>query len=210
MRRIIPYIASNFQNDRIWLRRSKPSKREYQILLAVDDSSSMKENNCNQMAYESLAVISTALQKLECGQLGICRLIKTLLIPHCIVMSCRVTRYLCVWFVRKYLMVFVFVEGLVKLWNCFILWILHSRLVMVDICYIISLSRKTEQILSRFEFVMIIILYTNTQHFLRAVELLGSVITRHSCSYSLLRMQMHYSVKVYYKATRPPQISVSY
>ncbi len=73
MRRIIPYIASNFQNDRIWLRRSKPSKREYQILLAVDDSSSMKENNCNQMAYESLAVISTALQKLECGQLGICR-----------------------------------------------------------------------------------------------------------------------------------------
>ena len=45
MRRIIPYIASNFQNDRIWLRRSKPSRRDYQILLAVDDSSSMRENN---------------------------------------------------------------------------------------------------------------------------------------------------------------------
>ncbi len=49
MRRIIPYIASNFQNDRIWLRRAKPSKREYQILIAVDDSSSMTENNCNQV-----------------------------------------------------------------------------------------------------------------------------------------------------------------
>ncbi len=49
MRRIIPYIASNFQNDRIWLRRAKPSKREYQILIAVDDSSSMAENDCNQV-----------------------------------------------------------------------------------------------------------------------------------------------------------------
>lgn len=52
MRRIIPYIASNFQNDRIWLRRAKPSKREYQILIAVDDSSSMTENNCNQVRQD--------------------------------------------------------------------------------------------------------------------------------------------------------------
>ena len=49
MRRIIPYIASNFQNDRIWLKRNKPNKRDYQILLAVDDSASMKENHCNQV-----------------------------------------------------------------------------------------------------------------------------------------------------------------
>ena len=99
MRRIIPYIASNFQNDRIWLRRSKPSKRVYQILIAVDDSSSMSENNCNQvctvqiqvptqessawfiffmqMAYESLALISNSLNRLDCGQLGICRLAAT-------------------------------------------------------------------------------------------------------------------------------------
>ena len=49
MRRLIPYIASNFQNDRIWLRRSKPSKRDYQVLLAVDDSSSMCDNRCSQV-----------------------------------------------------------------------------------------------------------------------------------------------------------------
>jgi midasin len=73
MRRIISYIASNFQNDRIWLKRCKPSKRDYQVLIAVDDSSSMMENNCGQMTYESLALISTSLQRLECGQLGICR-----------------------------------------------------------------------------------------------------------------------------------------
>ena len=101
MRRIIPYIASNFQNDRIWLRRSKPSKRVYQILIAVDDSSSMSENDCDQvftvefpapgqesssfiiifffmqMAYETLALISNSLNRLDCGQLGICRLATT-------------------------------------------------------------------------------------------------------------------------------------
>jgi midasin len=73
MRRIIPYIASYFQNDRIWLRRTKPHKRDYQVLVAVDDSASMNENECSQMAYESLAMISSALTRLECGQLGILR-----------------------------------------------------------------------------------------------------------------------------------------
>lgn len=52
LRRIIPYIASNYQSDRIWLRRVKPSKREYQILVAVDDSSSMKENGCDQVSIQ--------------------------------------------------------------------------------------------------------------------------------------------------------------
>ncbi|KAL3912470.1 MAG: hypothetical protein SGPRY_008330, partial [Prymnesium sp.] len=30
MRKVIPYIASGFRKDKIWLRRTKPSKREYQ------------------------------------------------------------------------------------------------------------------------------------------------------------------------------------
>ena len=33
-----------------------------------------------QMAYESLALISTSLSRLDCGQLGICRLVVTLII----------------------------------------------------------------------------------------------------------------------------------
>ena len=49
MRRVIPFIASNYQNDRIWLRRLKLVERHYQILVAVDDSSSMKENKCKQV-----------------------------------------------------------------------------------------------------------------------------------------------------------------
>ncbi|KAJ8039371.1 Midasin [Holothuria leucospilota] len=72
MRKVIPYIASGFRKDKIWLRRTKPSKREYQILLAVDDSSSMADNRSRQMAFESMALVSNALTWLEAGQLAVC------------------------------------------------------------------------------------------------------------------------------------------
>lgn len=49
MRKVIPYIASQFRKDKIWLRRTKPSKREYQICLAIDDSSSMVDNHSKQV-----------------------------------------------------------------------------------------------------------------------------------------------------------------
>lgn len=49
MRKVIPYIASQFRKDKIWLRRTKPSKRDYQICLAVDDSSSMVDNHSKQV-----------------------------------------------------------------------------------------------------------------------------------------------------------------
>lgn len=31
MRRVIPYIASGFRKDKIWLRRTKPAKRDYKV-----------------------------------------------------------------------------------------------------------------------------------------------------------------------------------
>jgi midasin len=31
MKKIIPYIASDFRKDKIWLRRTKPSTRKYQV-----------------------------------------------------------------------------------------------------------------------------------------------------------------------------------
>ena len=49
MRKVIPYIASQFRKDKIWLRRTKPSKREYQVMIAVDDSSSMADNHSKQV-----------------------------------------------------------------------------------------------------------------------------------------------------------------
>lgn len=51
MRKVIPYIASGFRKDKIWLRRTQPSKREYQILLALDDSASMLDNKSKQVKF---------------------------------------------------------------------------------------------------------------------------------------------------------------
>jgi len=73
MRKIIPYIASEFKKDKIWLRRIKPNKREYQILVTLDDSSSMSDNKSRQIALESLSTLCSALALLEVGQLGIVR-----------------------------------------------------------------------------------------------------------------------------------------
>uniref|UniRef100_A0A3Q3ARQ7 Midasin n=1 Tax=Kryptolebias marmoratus TaxID=37003 RepID=A0A3Q3ARQ7_KRYMA len=72
MKKVIPYIASQFRKDKIWLRRTKASKREYQICLAVDDSSSMVDNHSKQLAFESLSVIINALTLLEVGQVSVC------------------------------------------------------------------------------------------------------------------------------------------
>ncbi|KAG8035790.1 hypothetical protein G9C98_001446 [Cotesia typhae] len=71
MRKIIPYIASQFRKDKIWLRRTKPSKRNYQIVMALDDSSSMKDNLSHELTFESLSLISKAMEYLEVGDLGV-------------------------------------------------------------------------------------------------------------------------------------------
>ncbi|KOC69200.1 Midasin, partial [Habropoda laboriosa] len=71
MRKVIPYIASEFRKDKIWLRRTKPSKRDYQIVLAIDDSSSMADNHSKELAFESLSLIGKAMTYLEIGQLAV-------------------------------------------------------------------------------------------------------------------------------------------
>lgn len=73
MKRIIPYIASQFKKDKIWMRRTKPSKRQYQVMIAVDDSKSMSESQSVKLAFQSIALISKALTQLEAGQLAIVR-----------------------------------------------------------------------------------------------------------------------------------------
>ncbi|AEY98895.1 FAGR074Cp [Eremothecium gossypii FDAG1] len=71
MKRIIPYIASQFRKDKIWLRRTKPSKRQYQIMIAVDDSKSMSESKSVELAFQSICLVSKALTQLESGGLSI-------------------------------------------------------------------------------------------------------------------------------------------
>ena len=73
MRKIVPFIASDFAKDKIWLRRTKPSAREYQVLLSIDDSRSMAESRNMHLAYQTLALVAGALTRLEVGDIGICR-----------------------------------------------------------------------------------------------------------------------------------------
>ncbi|KAF5706676.1 midasin (AAA ATPase) [Fusarium globosum] len=71
IKRIIPYIASSYKRDKIWMRRSIPTKRTYQILLCVDDSKSMGETSSGTLAMESLVMVSRSLTMLEAGQVGV-------------------------------------------------------------------------------------------------------------------------------------------
>jgi midasin len=69
IKRIIPYIASGYKRDKIWMRRSVPSKRNYQIMLAVDNSRSMMEGGAGALALESLALLCKSLSMLEVGEI---------------------------------------------------------------------------------------------------------------------------------------------
>ena len=69
IKRIIPYIASQYKRDKIWMRRSIPSKRSYQIMLAIDDSKSMGESGSGQLAFETLTLVSKSLSILEVGEI---------------------------------------------------------------------------------------------------------------------------------------------
>lgn len=62
---IIPYIASQFRKDKIWLRRTKPSKRQYHVVVAIDNSRSMRDTAARSMACEAMATICKAMAKLE-------------------------------------------------------------------------------------------------------------------------------------------------
>eukprot|EP00937_MAST-01D_sp_MAST-1D-sp2_P000849 g849.t1 len=71
MRKVITYIASQYRKDKIWMRRSAPSKRQYQIMVAIDDSSSMKASATSKMALQAFATLCQALSRLEVGDLGV-------------------------------------------------------------------------------------------------------------------------------------------
>ncbi|KAF2736187.1 midasin [Polyplosphaeria fusca] len=71
MKRIIPYIASGYKRDKIWLRRSMPSKRSYQVMMALDDSKSMAESGAANLALKTLTLVTRALSMLEVGEVGV-------------------------------------------------------------------------------------------------------------------------------------------
>ncbi|XP_010470609.1 PREDICTED: midasin-like isoform X2 [Camelina sativa] len=71
MKKVIPYIASHYRKDKIWLRRTKPNKRDYQVVIAVDDSRSMSESGCGDFAIRALATVCRAMSQLEMGSVAV-------------------------------------------------------------------------------------------------------------------------------------------
>jgi midasin len=57
--------------DLIWLRRTRPNKRDYQVVIAVDDSRSMSESCCGDVAIEALVTVCRAVSQLEMGSLAV-------------------------------------------------------------------------------------------------------------------------------------------
>ncbi|KAL3419302.1 denitrification regulatory protein NirQ (ATPase) [Phlyctema vagabunda] len=82
IKRIIPYIASSYKRDKIWMRRSVPSKRSYQIMLAVDDSKSMGESGSGALALETLVMVSKSLSMLEVGEICVVGFGETVKVAH--------------------------------------------------------------------------------------------------------------------------------
>ncbi|KAF8073543.1 midasin nuclear AAA ATPase [Lyophyllum atratum] len=82
MKKIISYIASDYTKDKIWLRRTRPSQREYQVLIAIDDSRSMAESHSIHLAYQTLALVSKALGRLEAGDIAVAKFGETIDILH--------------------------------------------------------------------------------------------------------------------------------
>lgn len=68
---MIPYIASHYRKDKIWLRRTRPNKRDYQVVIAIDDSRSMSESCCGDVAIEALVTVCRAMSQLEMGNLAV-------------------------------------------------------------------------------------------------------------------------------------------
>ena len=71
MKRVIGYVASGYRKDKIWLRRTKPAKRNYRVLLAVDNSESMHKSGAGEMALAAMATLAVGMSQLEIGELGV-------------------------------------------------------------------------------------------------------------------------------------------
>ncbi|KAL7671913.1 hypothetical protein ACOME3_006815 [Neoechinorhynchus agilis] len=63
MRRVLAYVATNFKQDRIWLRRVRPDIRDVRVLLAVDNSKSMER--VRTIVPQSVALVSQSLELLQ-------------------------------------------------------------------------------------------------------------------------------------------------
>jgi midasin len=82
MKKIIPYIASQFRKDKIWLRRSQPAQRHYQVMIALDDSESMMDHHAGRLALEAMSTLCKAMTQLEVGDISVVRFGESIQLLH--------------------------------------------------------------------------------------------------------------------------------
>ncbi|KAL1318551.1 hypothetical protein AAHE18_15G213600 [Arachis hypogaea] len=71
MKKVIQFIASYYTKDKIWMRLTRPNKRDYQVVIAVDDSLSMSESSSGDVAIEALVTVCRAISQLELGSFAV-------------------------------------------------------------------------------------------------------------------------------------------
>ncbi|KAH0786656.1 P-loop containing nucleoside triphosphate hydrolase protein [Histomonas meleagridis] len=81
MRKIIPFIASGFRKDKIWMRRIQPDQRNYQIMLCIDNSLSMQDG-VGELALQSVCLIIQSLTLLGIGELSVIKFGDVIEIVH--------------------------------------------------------------------------------------------------------------------------------
>ncbi|GAW82891.1 dynein-related AAA-type ATPase [Plasmodium gonderi] len=72
IKKLVNYFASDFRNNKIWKRRTKLNKRDYNIVIAIDNTKSMKINNLQKMTLNAIFLVAKAFEKLQVGRIGIC------------------------------------------------------------------------------------------------------------------------------------------
>jgi midasin len=71
MRRVLSWIASDYRKDKFWLRRTRPSHRDYRVMICMDNTMSMRNNGVGEMALVCVSALAQSLQLLEVGKVGV-------------------------------------------------------------------------------------------------------------------------------------------
>ncbi|BAM40976.1 uncharacterized protein TOT_030000237 [Theileria orientalis strain Shintoku] len=69
IKKLMIFIATNYQRDKIWLKRLKPQKRDYFIQIAIDNTKSMSA--IAKISIQTIVVIYEAIHKLNIGTLNV-------------------------------------------------------------------------------------------------------------------------------------------
>ncbi|EOB15466.1 Midasin [Nosema bombycis CQ1] len=64
MRKIIPYIASDYRRDKIWMKRRKSDKKDYTVRLFVDNSKSMYSQTMIDTLFVTFSRLTNAFKAL--------------------------------------------------------------------------------------------------------------------------------------------------